>query len=113
MQSTRFKVGWIMLLIISILMALQHLVLIFAIMDEAVLFIGWTAFNLYSSIALYIPFRRGERWAWLTTWIMVLAFAPMILFDPQIAVIYVTAAVLIAVGLLLTRGAFFGGTRTT
>jgi hypothetical protein len=108
MQSTRFKVGWIMLLVISILMALQHLVLIFAIMDEAVLFIGWTAFNLYSSIVLYIPFRRGERWAWVTTWIMVLVFALMPLFDPQIGAIYAVASILIAAGLALTRGAFFG-----
>jgi hypothetical protein len=107
MESTRFKIGWIMLLVISVLMAFQHLVLIMALMNEAVLFIGWAAFNVLTSLILYIPFRRGERWAWYATWIMALAFAPMPFFDPQIGLIYGGAAALIVVGLLLTRSAFF------
>lgn len=32
--------------------------------DEPVLFFGYAAFNLYALLALAIPFRRWERWAW-------------------------------------------------
>ncbi|MBI4926695.1 MAG: hypothetical protein HY835_02940, partial [Anaerolineae bacterium] len=45
-KNTRFKSGWILLLIITGLMALMHLGLIFW-EDDPVLFIGYAAFNLY------------------------------------------------------------------
>lgn len=106
-QSTRFKIGWITLLILSVLSLLQHVVLIFAILDEAVLFIGWSALNIYTTLILTIPFRRGERWAWYSVWVLVIAYASMIFFDPQIGVIYVAAAVIMAGALLLTAPAFF------
>jgi hypothetical protein len=32
--------------------------------DEPVLFFGYAAFNLYALLALAIPFRRWEPWAW-------------------------------------------------
>ncbi len=105
-QGTRFKAGWILLLVVSVLMTLNHLVLIFAL-DEPALFIGWTAFNLYACLVLWFPFRRGERWAWYTSWILVIAFASAIFFDAQIGAFYLGIAVAVAVGLLLTASAFF------
>ncbi len=106
-RSTTFKVGWIALLAISALATLNHIILTFVVMDEATLFIGWAAFNLYSTIVLYIPFRREEKWAWYTSWILVIAFASTIFFSAQIGPFYLGAAVVMAVGLLLTRPVFF------
>jgi hypothetical protein len=105
-RNTTFKIGWITLLVISALAALNHVILALAMPDEAVLFIGWAAFNLYSTVVLYIPFRRGEKWAWYTTWILVIGFASTIFFSAQIGPYYLGAAILMAVGLLLTRPAF-------
>ena len=100
MRTTRFNVGWMLLLGISILMTLNHVVLIF-FMNEPALFIGWAAFNLYATLVLWIPFRRGERWAWFFSWISVIALASLIAFDSQVGPFYLGAAVLMAVGLLL------------
>jgi hypothetical protein len=107
-RSTAFKFGWIILLVLSVLATLNHIVLAFVMTDEATLFLGWAAFNLYSTVVLYIPFRRGEKWAWYTSWILVIGFAAPILFSQEsFAVYYLGAAVVMAVGLLLTRPAFF------
>ena len=106
-HSTTFKIGWIALLAISALAARNHMILAFVMKDEATLFIGWAAFNLYSTLILYIPFRRGERWAWYASWILVIGFAVTIFFSAQIGIFYLGAAVLMAVALLLTRPAFF------
>jgi len=105
-QGSRAKAGWILLLAVSALMTLNHLVLIFAL-SEPTLFIGWTAFNLYACLVLWFPFRRGERWAWGSLWILVIAFASMIFFDAQVGAFYLGAAAILAVGLLLTASAFF------
>ena len=106
-QSKRFKIGWITLLVISALAALNHIILAFVMVDEATLFMGWAAFNLYSTLVLWIPIRRGETWAWYASWILVIAFACLILFDSTIGVWYLGAAILMAAALLLTYPAFF------
>jgi len=107
-RTTTFKIGWIALLVISVLMALNHIMLIFVMRDESLLFIGWAAFNLVSTALLYIPFRRGEKWAWYTSWILVIGFAVPMLFTTDVfAVMYLIIAVVMALALFLTRSAFF------
>ena len=106
-HSTAFKIGWIALLVISALMTLGHIFLTLIEVDEAPLFIGWAAFNLYATVVLYVPFRRGEVWAWYTSWILVIAFASAIIFNTQIGIFYLGEAIVMAVALLLTRGTFF------
>ena len=106
-RSTTQRVGWWILFGISALAVLNHAVLIFVIPGEEVLFIGWTAFSLYSALVLYIPYRQGEKWAWYSTWILVVAFAAMILFDAEIGIFYLVAAGLMALAQLLTRETFF------
>ena len=106
-RSTMFKIGWITLLVISALATLNHVTLMFIMMDEATLFIGWAAYNLYSTVVLYIAFRRGEKWAWYTTWILAIGFASPIFFGSTIGVLYLGVAGVMALGLLLTRPAFF------
>lgn len=107
-RSTTFTIGWIALLVISTLATLNHLLLIF-IFQERVLFLGWAAFNVYSTLVLALPFRRREPWAWYTSWVLVIGFAVLVLLDPagEIGVWYVITAGVMALGLLLTRAAFF------
>jgi len=107
-RSTTFTIGWIVLLIISALSVLWFILLMFTIVDEAPFFISWAAFSLYTSLILYIPFRRGEKWAWYSTWIQTIVFASAIFFDtPEITMKYLVAAGLMALCLLLTAPTFF------
>ena len=105
-HDTRFKFGWIALLISAALMALMHFGLIF-VLDEPVLFIGFAVFNLYALIVIWIPFRQGERWAWATTWLLPIGLAIPAALDPDILVFYFAVAAVCVLGLLLTRQGFF------
>lgn len=106
-RNTTFKIGWIVLLILSALAAFWHTAAVFIMMDEATLFLGWAAFNLYSTIVLYLPFRRGAKWAWYTSWLLVIGFAaPILISQESFTVYYLGAAVIMAVSLLLTRPTF-------
>lgn len=104
--NTRFKIGWIILLVSAALMTLGHLSMIF-VMDEPNLFTGFTAFTLFSFIVLLIPFRRGEKWAWLATWILPVGLAIPAATDPNIAIYYFGVAAACVLGLLLTMRDFF------
>ena len=105
-RNFRFKSGWIILLVSAALMTLGHLSMIF-ILDEPNLFTGFAAFNLYSFIVLLIPFRRGEKWAWLTTWILPVGLGIPAATDPNIAIYYFGVAAMCVLGLLLTMRDFF------
>jgi hypothetical protein len=105
-QSTGYKIGWWMLFVLAILMTLNHLVMMFVLPAEFVLFAGWTGFNLYALLVLHIPFRKGEKWAWNATWILPIVTLSPLNGDPTIAPYYIGAAVLFVVGLFLTRSAF-------
>jgi len=105
-QNTRFKIGWITLLVLAGLMTVSHLIMIF-VMGEPNLFTGFTAFYLYSFVVLLIPFRRGEKWAWLTTWILPIAMLVPGATDPNIRFYYFGVAAVCALGLLLTMRDFF------
>ena len=106
-HNNTFTIGWIVLLFISVLATLNHIMA--PTYGESVFFaIGWTGYSLYAILVLAIPFRRGERWAWYSTWILVIGFAIPILFNQEIYVVaYLIAAGIMAVSLLLTRPAFF------
>ena len=104
-RTILFKVGWITLLVLSVIFTLWHIALTF--MDKDPLLIAWVAFPLYSAVVLYFPFRRGEKWAWYASWILVLGFAGAILLSPTFGVYYFGAALVMALALLLTRPALF------
>lgn len=106
-RDWRFASGWLILLVLSLLSFLQHFVLVFLEHDPT-LFVGWTAFNLYSTVVLLIPFRRAEKWAWYCTWILALGFAGLIFFNDRIGLDYLIAAAVAALGLFLTHPTFFG-----
>jgi hypothetical protein len=110
---SRFKTGWVLLLIAAGLMVLNHFMLIFA-EDEPTLFIGYTAFSFYALVVLLIPFRRYERWAWYCTWILPLGLvAPAFFNFDTIGIFYSVFAAICVLGLLLTRQEFLAGTERT
>lgn len=104
--KARFKIGWIMLLVIAALMTLSHFILIFAL-DEPNLFTGFAAFNLYSFVVILIPFRRVERWAWLITWVLPIGLAIPAATDANLTIYYFGIAAVCVLGLLLTMRDFF------
>jgi hypothetical protein len=104
--NARYKFGWIALLISAALMALMHFSLIF-ILDEPVLFTGFAVFNLYALIIILIPFRRGEKWAWMTTWLLPIGLALPAALDPDIMIFYFAVAAVCIVGLVLSMQTFF------
>ena len=105
-RNFRFKSGWIILLVSAALMALNHLSLMF-ILDNPTLFAGFAAFNLYAFLVILIPFRRGEKWAWVATWILPIGLALPAATDPGIAIYYYAVAGVCVLGLLLTMRDFF------
>jgi hypothetical protein len=109
-RNSHFKFGWIILLISAALMTLMHFGLIF-FLDEPTLFTGFAAFNLYAFLIIYIPFRRGEKWAWVATWILPVGLALPAFNDPDIAFYYGVAAVCV-LGLLLTMQDFFSKSKS-
>ena len=106
-RANGFKAGRWILMGLSVSSVVMHAGLLFALPDEELLFLGWVVFSFYSAVVLAIPYRRGEKWAWFVTWMMVLAFAVVILFDSEFGVMYLVMAGLMAVGQMLARPAFF------
>lgn len=58
-RTALFKVGWITLLVLSVIFIVWHIALTF--MDSDPLLIAWVAFPLYAAVIFLIPFRRGEK----------------------------------------------------
>jgi hypothetical protein len=108
-QNFRFKMGWTILLILTALMTVNHIALPFYSPSDSTPAIGFAAFNLYALVVIWIPFRRYERWAWYTTWILPAGLAlPAILeSNPGIVIFYSTVSAVLVLGLLLTLRDFF------
>jgi hypothetical protein len=106
-DSAAFNIGWMVLLIISALATLNHIMLpLYG--DPVALALGWTGYSLYATLVVAIPFRRGERWAWYISWILVIGFAyPFLIIRESYTVAYLIAAGVMAISLLITRPAFF------
>jgi hypothetical protein len=101
-----FDTSWIILLAISVLATLNHFMLpLYG--DWIGLAIGFIGYSLYAIVVLAIPFHRGERWAWYSTWIQVIGFAALMLTGESVAVAYLVPAGVMAISLLITRPAFF------
>jgi hypothetical protein len=68
--------------------------------------ITWVGFSIFALVLILVPFRRGERWAWWTLWVVPLLWlahwvaVPLALHNPFLAAIG-------ALGLILTRRRFF------
>lgn len=104
--NIRFKIGSITLLILAALMVLMHFGLMFVLKDP-LLFFSFGMFSLYAFFVLLIPFRKGDKWAWVASWLLPVGLAIPATMDPGIAVYYASFAVVCVVGLLLTMQNFF------
>src|SRR5437879_2007160 len=68
--------------------------------------VTWIAFSLSALVLLLIPFRRGERWAWMSLWLLPLLWLSHFALKPN-TVHNLVIAVVTAVGLGLSFRAFF------
>ena len=71
--------------------------------------ITWVGFNLFALILTLIPFRRGERWAWFTLWMLPLLWLSQFVLAPDLSY-YLVLAIISTVGLILPYRRFFSRT---
>lgn len=106
-SSTTFRFGWTIIFLISLLGVISQLVLILVDPGHTDSFTAWATFMFYSVFVLLIPYRRGERWAWAITWVLVVPLIVVGLNDPDAAPYFWSVAGLVAISQVLTRTAFF------
>jgi uncharacterized membrane protein YozB (DUF420 family) len=71
--------------------------------------VTWVGFNLFALILTLIPFRRGERWAWFTLWMLPLLWLSQFVLAPDLSY-YLVLAIISTVGLILPYRRFFSRT---
>src|SRR5215208_3818221 len=62
-------------------------------------------FNLLALVMSLIPYRRGERWAWFTLWMLPLGWVSQFVFLTDVS--YLVLALFTTVGLVLPYRRFF------
>lgn len=68
--------------------------------------ISWIGFEILALIVILIPFRRGERWAWFTLWLLPALWVSLFILAPDLIGLLVLALISIT-GLLLSWRRFF------
>src|SRR5215216_5032238 len=68
--------------------------------------VTWVGFNLFALILTLIPYRRGERWAWFTLWMLPLQWLSQFVLAPDLTY-YLVLAIISTVGLILPYRRFF------
>ncbi len=63
--------------------------------------ITWVGFNILVLAVSAGPYRRGERWAWYTLWLVPPLFIGYFLIAPETVYSYLVLATLTALGLIL------------
>jgi hypothetical protein len=105
-----FRIGWIVLVVLSALFAVNHIAGIWFIAgseDESQMFEAFGIVNLLAVVLLVIPYRRLEWWSWLAVWLTIVPIAAVIFFiQDAIGIIYVITAGVMALAQLLTLPAF-------
>jgi hypothetical protein len=69
--------------------------------------ITWVGFNIFVLAVSVGPYRRGERWAWYTLWLVPLLFIGYFLIAPKTMYSYLVLATLTALGLILPYRRYF------
>jgi hypothetical protein len=109
-QSTGYRIGWWVLVVITGASILNHLtgpLAGFAEGDMEVLaFFALAAMNIYALVVLLTGYRRGEPWAWWVTWASVVIYGITILYAPDAGPYYLAAAVVMALAQLITWSGF-------
>src|SRR5829696_6125125 len=65
-------------------------------------------FNILALVMALVPYRKSERWAWYTLWLLPLQWISQFVFLPEVP--YLVLAVLTAAGLVLPYRRFFSPT---
>ena len=68
--------------------------------------ITWVGFNIFALVVLLGPYRRGERWAWYTLWLLPLLWLSHFVLAPDL-LHNLILALITAVGLILPYRRFF------
>lgn len=105
--SRRFKIGWGILLFLAAGNVLSHIGLLLFDPGGDTIFLTWAAFNLLAAAILVLPYRRGEKWAWIVIWAMIIPYALIIVFNSEVGPYYLAEAALMTISQLLTYRAFF------
>ena len=67
----------------------------------------WIGFNILALVLIVGPYRRGERWAWYTLWLMPLLLVGYFVLSPELTMNLVLAILSAALGLLLPYRRYF------
>ena len=116
------KYAWIILLASAALGIFGGVVLMFPslmstpypiIRDARVLWltrawgITWVGFNILALAVIVGPYRRGERWAWYTLWLLPLLLLSYFVLAPYLPMNLVLAILTAAFGLILPSRRYF------
>ena len=117
MRTGLAKAGWIVLIVLNTGMLLNHMVAIFLVAtsaDEGRMFIAYAVVNAFALLVLFFAYRVGQRWAWASIWLVVLATAVTIAYGiDTIGLIYVAVAGVMALAQLATAREFFGAVQAS
>ncbi len=110
-QTPSQRYGWAIMFATGIILSLNYVYLVFYL-EDPMLGLGFLGLSLFATSIAYFPYRRGERWAWYTMWIvpavMILATLREFATDqPGIGLLYLGFTALALVGLLLPFRVFF------
>jgi len=113
------KYGWVILAVSAVfgivaavmttlppLSWFTHPVIVTAYSLMGALGVTWVGFNLFALILTLIPYRRGERWAWFTLWMLPLLWLFQFVLSPDLSY-YLVLAIISTVGLILPYRRFF------
>jgi len=116
------KYGWVILAVSAVfgivaavmttlppLSWFTHPVIVTAYSLMGALGVTWVGFNLFALILTLIPFRKGERWAWFTLWMLPLLWLSQFVLAPDLSY-YLVLAFISTVGLILPYRRFFSRT---
>ena len=115
------KYGWLILavsavfgIVAAVLTTLPPLswftdpVIVMAYSLMGALGVTWAGFNIIALVLALIPFRRGERWAWYTLWMLPLLWLSLFALAPDLR-LYLALAIVTTLGLILPYRRFFTG----
>jgi hypothetical protein len=65
-------------------------------------------FYIFALAVILVPYRRGERWAWYTLWMLPLLWLSQFALAPDLPY-YLVLAIITSLGLILPVRRFFSG----
>ena len=70
--------------------------------------VSWVGFNIFALVMIRVRYRRGERWAWFTLWMLPLMWLAQFALAPGL-LYYLVLAIITTAGLVLPYRRFFSG----